>query len=54
MDALEVIALGIAAVTLAAVVCSLAVVIAVWWTRRRPLRHHPPGRPDVVHRREHR
>lgn len=54
MGAVELIVLGIAAVTLAAILCSLAVVIAVWWTRRRPLRHHSPGRPDVVRRREHR
>jgi hypothetical protein len=54
MGAGEVIASGIAAVVLAAILCSLAVVIAVWWTQRHPLRHHRPGRPGVVRRRGHR
>ena len=54
MGTVEVIALVIAAVALAAILCSLAVVIAVWWTQRHPLHHQLPGRPDVVRRRERR
>lgn len=40
MSAGEVVALSAAAIVLAAILCSLAVVIAVWWVQRHPRRGH--------------
>lgn len=52
MGAAEVMA--IAAVVLAAILCSLAVAIAVCWTRRHPARHVRRSITGVASRREHR
>jgi hypothetical protein len=54
MGAAEVMALCIAAVVLAAILCSLAVAIAVCWTRRHPARHARRSITGVASRREHR
>ncbi len=50
MGAVEVIALCIAAVVLAAILCALAVVIAVRWTGRHP-RHAPRSDTDTADKR---
>lgn len=39
MTVVDVVALCVAAVVVAAMLCSVAVAVAVWWTR-----HHWPGR----------
>ncbi|MCI4674126.1 hypothetical protein [Candidatus Mycolicibacterium alkanivorans] len=36
MTVVELIALSMLAVALAAIVCALAVAVALWWTRRHP------------------
>lgn len=39
MTVVEVIALCMAAVVIAAMLCAVAVIVGLWWTRRHPARH---------------
>ena len=54
MSAIEVIAFCIAAVVVAAILCALAVALAVWWTRRHAPRCGPRPVTDKAVGRKHR
>ena len=54
MTVVDVIALCLAAVVVAAMLCSVAVAVAVWWIRRHPTRHAQRSIADVTGRRERR